>query len=118
MYAAVNVEQYNIVATAATQSECIAKYDALITGKITAEQATSDAVPETVSPMDLSSFEERTITIAKKEAIVQDGNTYLYIADEEGNIYRARYTDVIGMMLTDEGDTVTIRTDGEWFMTE
>ena len=48
--------------------------------------------------------------------IVRDGNTYLYIVDENENIYSARYTDVIDMILVEEGDTVTILTDGERFV--
>ena len=47
---------------------------------------------------------------------VRDGNTYLYIVDENENIYSARYTDVIDMILKEEGDTVTILTDGDRFV--
>ena len=118
MYACVNVEQYNIVATASTQKECISKYEALLAGKITAEEATSEETPSAASAepeRDISGYEEKQIRVVRKEAIVENGDTYLYIVDENGTIYKAKYADVIKMMLVDEGAEVTILTDGEWF---
>jgi glucose-1-phosphate adenylyltransferase len=38
-----------------------------------------------------------------------------YKVDEDNNIYYAKYVDVIEMLLTEEGDTITIYTDGEHF---
>ena len=66
--------------------------------------------------IDTSSFAEKQIMISKIETIVQQGNTYIYIVDEEGQIYHAKYADVIGMILHDEGDTLTILTDGTNFI--
>ena len=117
MYACVNVSQYNIVATASNQEDCIAKYKALLSGKITAEQATADVTPDAVAEeapaKDTSAYEERTITVTKMETMDVDGNTYLYIVDAEGNIYKAKYAEVIDMMFVNVGDEITIRTDGE-----
>ena len=50
------------------------------------------------------------------ETLVQNGDTYLYIVDENKQIYHAKYADVLGMLLVDEGDTVTILTDGVEFI--
>lgn len=114
MYAAVNVRQYNMVATATTQKSCIEKYKMLASGEISSEQANrADLEPDTV---DTSSFERKLITIRKIETIDKQGNTYIYIVDEENHIYNAKYADVIGMILYDEGDEVTILTDGEHFI--
>ena len=114
MYAAVNVRQYNMVATAATQKACIDKYKMLASGEISSEQANSaDLETDTV---DTSSFESKLIRIRKIETIDKQGNTYIYIVDEENHIYNAKYADVIGMILYDVGDEVTILTDGEHFM--
>ncbi len=119
MYACVNVEQYNMVATAATQKECIAKYEALISGRISQAEATADGTTvEIPEETDTSGWEVRTVTIAKMREIVRDGDTCLYIVDENENIYHAKYTDVIDMILHEEGDTVRIRTDGERFVLE
>ena len=106
MYAIVNVEQYNMVATATTQAGVIEKYRHLIHGE--------NYTP--TEEIDLSSFHEETITIRKIETIVQGGDTYIYIVGEDNHIYHARYANVLGMLLKAEGDTVTILTDGEQFV--
>lgn len=106
MYAIVNVEQYNIVATANTQAEAIEKYRHLIHGE--------DYEP--AEEKDLSLFAEQTIVIKKIETIVRGGDTYIYIVAEDDHIYHARYADVLGMLLREEGDTLVILTDGEQFI--
>lgn len=131
MYAAVNVGQYNMVATATTQEECISKYRALIKGEISQEEAASDDSATdagegntggtqddsgTEDAEDTSSYVEKTITIRKMQTIDIDGDTWLYIVDTDSHIYRAKYEDVIGMLLINEGDTVTIRTDGDRYL--
>lgn len=119
MYACVNVSQYNIVATASSQNDCIAKYQALLQGKISPEEATGEATPEdvveTTNTIDTSAFEPKTITVTKLQTMEIDGNTYLYIVDSDGNIYQARYADVIDMLFVSEGDEITIQTDGEHY---
>lgn len=106
MYAIVNVEQYNMVAVASTQNDVIEKYRHLIRGE--------NYVPE--EEKDLSSFHEESIVIARIETIVQGGDTYIYIVSSDRHIYHARYADVLGMLLKEEGDTITILTDGEQFV--
>lgn len=100
MYAAVDVEQYNTVVTAPTQAECLEKFQALV----------SDGMP-----VDTSSFETKTIVIEKIQTMDHDGNTWIYIVDSDRNIYKAKYADVLQMLLVEEGDTVTIATDGTVF---
>ena len=123
MYSTVNVEQYNMVATATTQDSCVSKYTALMEGRISQTQATSDtaspAAAETAEeevPADTSAYEEKTVTVKKLRTIDRSGNTYLYLVDEDDNIYSAKYTDVIEMLLVEEGDEITILTDGEHFL--
>ena len=113
MYAAVNVEQYNMVATAATQADCIGKYRALVGGEISQEEAIGEETPETET--DTSGYETKTVTIQKLQTIDRDGNTWLYLVDTDDNIYCAKYEDVIGMLLYEEGDRITILTDGTNF---
>ena len=103
LYAAVNVEQYNIVATAGTQKECIEKYRSLIGASV--------QTPET----DPGNLQEKVITIAERELITMAGDTYLYIVTSEQEIFR---TGAIGYegnekaLLLHEGDTITIRYSG------
>ena len=142
-YACVNVEQYNKVAVASTQEDCIQKYKALVGGTMSAEEAidTGTSADAAVSgdtdgsadsaasdtagagntsidqptPIDLSVAAEKEITVSKMETIDQNGNTWLYIVDSENNIYSAKYADVLNMLLVNEGDTITILTDGTYY---
>ena len=103
MYAAVNVEQYNLVATASTQADCIEKYRTLLH-------------IETGTETDTSGYETKTVTIKKIQTIDIDGNTWIYIADTDSHIYKALFTDVLDMILHEAGDTITIQTDGTYFL--
>jgi hypothetical protein len=117
MYACVNVEQYNIVATAVKQDECIKKYKALMAGDITSEQANDEKVNvDGNDEVDESKYTDKKIKVKKLETIDKNGNTYIYIVDEEDNIYSAKYADVIDMILVNVGDEITIKVNGEAFI--
>ncbi len=93
LYATVNVEQYNIVTTAATQAECIEKYKVAL--GIESEETVTDA-------------KETTITIASIKYIDIDGNTYIYLIDTNNNIYKAKASANENMLLLNVGDTVKL----------
>ena len=99
LYAAVNVEQYNLVATAATLEECLNGYKALI-----GEEA--DPLPDPT---------ETTVTfdITAIEHIVIDGNTYIYLFGDGGNLYRAKAADHEEMLMLQVGDNVTLTVIGK-----
>ena len=96
LYATVNVEQYNIVTTAATQAECIEKYKDVLG---------IDSDDENKEPEKLTDV---TVTIASVKYIDIDGNTYIYVIDTEDNIYKAKAADHESMLLLSEGDIVEI----------
>jgi hypothetical protein len=99
LYAAVNVEQYNIVTTASTQSECIAKYKALLGLDETEQEAPDETV-------------ETTFTIASIKLIDYNGNTYIYLIDDKNNIFKAKAFENEDMLLLNEGDKVKITHSG------
>ena len=103
LYATVNVEQYNLVTTAPTQAECIAKYKALL--GIEGEENPADDT-ETV-----------TLTIARIQYVTIEGNTYIYLADAAGNLYKAKAADHENMLLLSEGDTVELTCSGRDILT-
>lgn len=107
LYATVNVEQYNLVATAATQKDCIAKYRTLIG---TAEDADSEVPENEPEPAKepLEATGESDVVIADIREIVIDGNTYLYLITEEQQIYRAKAAEHEEMLLLKAQDTVHI----------
>ncbi len=93
LYATVNVEQYNIVTTAATQAECIEKYKAALGVEV-------NEIPKETK--------ETTVTIASVKYIDIDGNTYIYLIDSEENIFKAKIKDHEDMLLLDVGDKVKL----------
>lgn len=93
LYAAVNVEQYNIVSTAATQAECLAKYKDLL--------GIDDSTA--VKPTD-----NVTITVSQIKYIDIDGNTYIYLIDTDNRIYKAKASSHEDMLLLKEGDKVSL----------
>ena len=109
LYAAVNVEQYNLVATATTQKDCIAKYRTLI-GTAGDRDSEADKPEKEPEPAEepLEPTGESDIVIAEIREIVVDGNTYLYLVTQEQQIYRAKAADHEEMLLLKAGDTVHI----------
>ena len=103
LYATVNVEQYNLVTTAATQAECIAKYKALLG----IDAPVADGNEGTAA----------AITIASIHHIVIDGDTYIYLADAEGHLYKAKAADHEEMLLLKQGDTVDVTLSGNVILT-
>jgi len=99
LYAAVNVEQYNIVTTATTQAECIEKYK---------EMLGIEAEPEKEEELEI-----KAVTIVSIKYITVDGNTYIYLIDTEDNIYKAKAADHEEMLLLNEGDTVELSCLGD-----
>ena len=98
LYATVNVEQYNLVTTASTQAECIAKYKVLL------------GIEEKVEDSDKSN--DVTIEISSIRYVDIDGNTYIYIIDKDENIYKAKVSSNEKLLLLNEGDTVKLTLSG------
>lgn len=96
MYAMVNVEQYNIVATGTSQADVFAKYRKQIKkdGKGTdhAEQADKTM----------------TITLADIQYIVSDGETTVYLKDTDGNVYKQPFADNESLITFNAGDVVEV----------
>lgn len=98
LYAAVNVEQYNLVTTAATQAQCIANYKEMLGISEKAEEE-----PEAQST---------TITVSSIKYIDIDGNTYIYLIDTDDNFYKAKASSFEQMLLLKEGDKVELTCSG------
>lgn len=114
MYACVNVEQYNLVVTATTQKDVVSQYRRFMKGELSEEEVNQSSMIQ----LDTSSFVEKTIIVNKLEKIDENGNTYLYILSDDGNIYRAKYADVLGMITVNIGDEIKIYTDGTSYLLE
>ena len=93
LYAAVNVEQYNIVTTATSQAECIKKYKSALGIK---EETVTEETKET------------EIIISSIKYIDVDGNTFIYLIDGNKNMFKAKTASHENMILLNVGDKVQI----------
>ena len=127
LYAAVNVEQYNLVTTASTQAECISKYKALIgidsgdadssdadlsdsagSGDSTVSSTNSEDAVDNSTDKELVATDSVTITIADIKFVDIDGNTYIYLITDANEIYKAKISSHEDMLLLNVGDVIDI----------
>ena len=83
MYALVNVEKYNIVATGTTQREALVSYRKLMVenGILSNEVTISDETPN------------KMITVAEIRYITVEGETYVYITAKDGAVYKQNFAE-------------------------
>lgn len=96
MYAMVNVEQYNIVATGTSQEAVFAAYKK----KLASEGDSKDAVEE---------IQEKTITISDVQFITIDGETMVYLKDGLGHVYKQAFSDNEELIKLSVGDSIHIK---------
>ncbi len=97
MYAMVNVEQYNIVATAVTQDDVFSNYKRLIGGRSAAKDGEDEADYETL-----------TIKVADIQFInTEDGNV-VYVKDENHNVYKQNFEENEQLIKISVGDEIEI----------
>lgn len=83
MYALVNVEKYNIVATGTTQREALVSYRKLMVenGILSNEVVISDETPN------------KEITVKEIRYINMEGETFVYITAKDGSVYKQNFAD-------------------------
>lgn len=105
MYAMVNVEQYNLVATGETQTEVFAKYRKLIKsegikGGKSSEDGDEQSEEETVS--------DATFIVKDIQYVTTGGETYVYIKDDSGNVYKQPFADDENIIFISTGDRIKL----------
>ena len=98
MYAMVNVQKYNIVATGSTQKETLAEYRRLLkeNGVINSQQTVDDSVPS------------KKITITDIQFITTGGETVVYIKDDNKGVYKQNFAENESLILLTVGDIITV----------
>lgn len=99
MFAMVNVRKYNIVATSTTQNGVQKEYKRLLKeqGIISAKEAVA-----------AESVKTKEITVKKIDFIPIEGNTYVYITDKDGNIYKEEFSKNEKAIKWNAGDKIKI----------
>ena len=110
MYAMVNVEQYNIVATATSQEKVFAAYKKLLFNN------------GGNSSKEKEEQKEKIITVADIQFISQEGATTVYIKDTEHQVYKQAFADNETLIKICKGDNITVTyeemEDGIHYMTD
>ncbi|MCD7825420.1 MAG: hypothetical protein LUH14_05605 [Clostridiaceae bacterium] len=98
LYAMVNVEQYNIVATASSQEDVFTKYKNMLasSGKITEE---AEEIQETA---------EAEIVVADIQFIESSGDTVVYIRSEENQIFKQPFSENESLIKIVTGDRLFV----------
>lgn len=97
MYALVNVEKYNIVATGASQHEALAAYKKLMKENGISQDSDSEAG-------ELS----KQINIETIRYVDVSGETIVYIIDKQGNVYKQAFVENEALIFLKEGDRITV----------
>lgn len=99
MYALVNVEKYNIVATGTTQKEALNIYK-----KLLVENSIDVGTDDIVSEETL----QKKIKVADIKYVVTEGETYVYITDADKQVYKQKFSDNEAIILIQVNDTVSV----------
>lgn len=103
MYAMVNVEQYNLVVTAESQEEAFAKYK-----KLLAKNGQSDSTVQ-----EEKTIQEKEILVSEIQYVTMDGETYVYLKDTEGIVYKQKFAEDEQIVKVSVGDTVFVQYEYE-----
>ena len=104
MYAMVNVEQYNLVVTAESQEEVFAKYRQLLAKEGIADADVDQDVEETEDSIQTTSF-----IVADMQYVTMDGESYVYLKDSDGEVYKQKFADDESIVKVSVGDEVTVQ---------
>lgn len=103
MYAMVNVEQYNLVVTAESQEEVFARYRSML-----AKEGINDDTPLDVEE-ESDRIKEISFTVTDMEYVTMEGETYVYLKDRDGNVYKQKFSDDESVIKISAGDTVFVQ---------
>lgn len=95
MYAMVNVEQYNIVATAASQTEVFAKYRKMLASN-------GDMEPSE------ENLKKKTVTVENVQFVNTEDGTMVYVKDTEGGVYKQAFKDNEDLIRISGGDVLVM----------
>jgi uncharacterized protein YneR len=106
LYALVNVENYSIVATGATQQEAKEEYRKLLeqNGLLNDEEEPEEEPKEEPVKTAEADITVKDVRIANDK----DGSALVYIRSTDGILYRCALSDDESVMLIADGDTITV----------
>ena len=100
LYALVNVEQYNIVATGETQKAAMEAY---------MKQLRENGIVSGIPTVPDDKTETHGVTVENVRIIEIGGETTVYITAEDGKVYKAQFESDESLILIRTGDELTIK---------
>lgn len=97
LYYLVNAEDYTKVTIQADREECLTSYLLKLEAKDETKEENSDFISDG----------EITIQVAKVQYVQEDGNTYVYLIDNQKKIYKSLVSENENILLVEAGDAVT-----------
>lgn len=97
MYALVNVQKYNIVATGSSQQEALSSYKKLMKENGIAQASGVE-----------KSEKSKLIDIDTIRYVNMNGDTVVYISDTQGNVYKQTFAENEALIFLKEGDHITV----------
>lgn len=94
MYAMVNVEQYQIVATGTREEEVFLAYKKLLKNQTSSQEALGSCTEE--------------ITISDIQFVTIEGSTTVYLKDEKKQVYKQNFAENEALIKLNPGDTITV----------
>lgn len=102
LYALVNVENYSIVATGATQDEVMVQYkELLVQNDVIAPP--EEEIPPEKEPQSV------TVTVKDIRIVTIDGSSFLYLTAEDGAVYKGSFRDDETLILIENGDSLSLK---------
>ena len=95
MYAMVNVEQYNIVATATSQTEVFSKYRKMLANNGDVESSAEN-------------WKKKTVTVESVQFVDTEDGTMVYVKDTEHGVYKQAFKDNEELIRISAGDVIVI----------
>ena len=97
MYALVNVQKYNIVATGSSQHEALSSYKKLMKENGISQNTDSE-----------EGEQSKLINIETIRYVDVSGDTIVYIIDTQGNVYKQTFAENESLIFLKEGDRITV----------
>lgn len=108
MYYLVNADDYGKVVVKATRDECLSAYLAKIgSSKAEIVEGRNDStvtIPEIPASKD---SDKVSFTVSVIQYVTEDGNTYVYIGTEDGQIYKSLFSENEDLIFVKEGTTIS-----------
>jgi hypothetical protein len=98
MYAMVNVEKYNVVATGTSQKEVLAQYREMMSEEGIVNQ----------EDVKNTTYLSKDITVKEVNYITTDGESYLYLMDQDRILYKKKIADDETVLFIQKGDKIQV----------